>query len=1144
MEKINRKKPSCFQRCWRRCCHLLRHRRPLLPRLVRLGQPMVSAPNLLRNQKYSALSFIPQVLYEQFSVFLNFCFLVMALSQFVTALKIGYLYTYWGPLSFVICVTALREAVDDLRRWRRDRELNSALYEVAADASAESAVRLLPSRLLQVGHVVRLAKGDRVPADLVLLRAPDRRGACYLRTDQLDGETDWKLRVAPAATQLAWEDSDLNASQGSTVWAERPSMDLSTFVGTLTTSTGAQVPLGIENTLWAGTVLASAGPVLGVVVYTGRETRAAMNSAKPRSKLSLIDSEVNLATKVLVVSVLLVSLLLVGLKGFGGQWYKYFWRFLLLFSYIIPLALRMNLDMAKIIYAFMIVRDKCLDGCVVRNTTVPEELGRISYLLSDKTGTLTENNMVFKKLHLGSLVITDDADSLAEVRCHVTAWLKARIGSDEDSDSERQTQRDGGGGVTREGADAGSRAAEAVRALALCHNVTPVPGEAGGPADYQASSPDEVALVGWAACAGLALAERDQDRMVLLAGPADAAGVRLEYRLLQVFPFSSESKRMGVLVRDEQSGEIAYYTKGADSVLAPLVQPLDWIDEEVANLSREGLRTLLVARRCLTPDFYRDWSARYEQAGLAVRDREQRLEQVRQQLDSGLELLCVTGVEDRLADGVRRCLETLRDAGVRVWMLTGDRLETACCIARSARLVERGAGLHVFQPAPASIGDPSVPGGSSSSSSAAAAAAAASGISGASGIAGSDGADLLDRELRAAARRVEAGQALALTGAALEAAVAQDERLFARIACRAPAVVVSRCSPTQKAAVVRLLQRHTGRRCAAIGDGGNDVAMIQAADCGLGIAGREGRQAALAADVSVSRFEQSARLLLVHGRRCYRNSALLAQFVIHRGLAISAMQAVFSAVFYYAAVSLFPGALMVGYATVFTNFPVFSLVLDRDVPATTAEKFPELYRELLKGRELSAKTLWVWTAVSLYQGGVIMYGSLWLFETSFLRIVSIAFTAIVLNELLMVACTVRTWHWLMSVAELLSLLCYLLAVVVLPNYFDPGFILTLSFLWKVSVITAISAIPFFVIKFVRYYMRPPITRKLQSGADSPAWFEQAGRLRRPIEARPLLSSMVDISGGGGGGADFELQPPDSPAGPGTPLMMTLLQSRT
>uniref|UniRef100_A0A1I8J6G5 Phospholipid-transporting ATPase n=1 Tax=Macrostomum lignano TaxID=282301 RepID=A0A1I8J6G5_9PLAT len=927
MEKINRKKPSCFQRCWRRCCHLLRHRRPLLPRLVRLGQPMVSAPNLLRNQKYSALSFIPQVLYEQFSVFLNFCFLVMALSQFVTALKIGYLYTYWGPLSFVICVTALREAVDDLRRWRRDRELNSALYEVAADASAESAVRLLPSRLLQVGHVVRLAKGDRVPADLVLLRAPDRRGACYLRTDQLDGETDWKLRVAPAATQLAWEDSDLNASQGSTVWAERPSMDLSTFVGTLTTSTGAQVPLGIENTLWAGTVLASAGPVLGVVVYTGRETRAAMNSAKPRSKLSLIDSEVNLATKVLVVSVLLVSLLLVGLKGFGGQWYKYFWRFLLLFSYIIPLALRMNLDMAKIIYAFMIVRDKCLDGCVVRNTTVPEELGRISYLLSDKTGTLTENNMVFKKLHLGSLVITDDADSLAEVRCHVTAWLKARIGSDEDSDSERQTQRDGGG----------ARAAEAVRALALCHNVTPVPGEAGGPADYQASSPDEVALVGWAACAGLALAERDQDRMVLLAGPADAAGVRLEYRLLQVFPFSSESKRMGVLVRDEQSGEIAYYTKGADSVLAPLVQPLDWIDEEVANLSREGLRTLLVARRCLTPEFYRDWSARYEQAGLAVRDREQRLEQVRQQLDSGLELLCVTGVEDRLADGVRRCLETLRDAGVRVWMLTGDRLETACCIAsRPQPLLEIRQFQAALLPLPRRrrrlllLGFPI--------------------------LRKADPSEIPQKGRRNRRQNrlqtnfyhkfIRNSQALALTGAALEAAVAQDERLFARIACRAPAVVVSRCSPTQKAAVVRLLQpphwptlrRYWRRRYA----GGYSS---QAADCGLGIAGREGRQAALAADVSVSRFEQSARLLLVHGRRCYRNSALLAPVCNpSRPGYLSYAGGVLSGVLLCRRQSVPRRSHGRGYATVFTNFPVFSLVLDRDVPATTAEKFPELYR--------------------------------------------------------------------------------------------------------------------------------------------------------------------------------------------------------
>merc|ERR1719220_763518 len=153
-----------------------------------------------------------------------------------------------------------------------------------------------------------------------------------------------------------------------------------------------------------------------------------------------------------------------------------------------------------------------------------------------------------------------------------------------------------------------------------------------------------------------------------------------------------------------------------------------------------------------------------------------------------------------------------------------------------------------------------------------------------------------------------------------------------------------------KADVVRLIQRHTNKRCAAIGDGGNDVSMIQAASAGIGIVGKEGKQASLAADFSLLQFSHISRLLLVHGRNSYKRSASLSQFVIHRGLIITTMQAIFSSVFYFSSVSLYQGFLMVGYTTVFTMFPVFSLVLDQDVKRDVAIRFPELYRELHKKR--------------------------------------------------------------------------------------------------------------------------------------------------------------------------------------------------
>lgn len=137
---------------------------------------------------------------------------------------------------------------------------------------------------------------------------------------------------------------------------------------------------------------------------------------------------------------------------------------------------------------------------------------------------------------------------------------------------------------------------------------------------------------------------------------------------------------------------------------------------------------------------------------------------------------------------------------------------------------------------------------------------------------------------------------------------------------------------------------------------------------GIGIEGREGRQASLAGDFSITQFSYVAKLLLVHGRRSYKRSAALSQFVIHRGLIISTMQAVFSAVFYVSSVALYQGFLMVGYATLYTMFPVFSLVLDQDINSYLALTYPELYKELSKGRSLSYKTFFIWVLISIYQG--------------------------------------------------------------------------------------------------------------------------------------------------------------------------------
>nr|XP_018266345.1 phospholipid-translocating ATPase [Kwoniella dejecticola CBS 10117]OBR88503.1 phospholipid-translocating ATPase [Kwoniella dejecticola CBS 10117] len=996
-------------------------------------------PNLVRNQKYSVVTFLPLVFYEQFKFFFNFYFLVVALSQFIPALKIGYIVTYVAPLAFVLAVTMGKEAYDDYQRYLRDREANSTRYLVllpqppspisqSVNLPGEAPVspslprpqtRSTPASSIKVGNMVLLEKNQRIPADMVLLTTSEDEGTCFIRTDQLDGETDWKLKVAVGETQKLGE-KGVGSVEGS-LFADPPIKDIHTFYGILTLrsltpgpSEDQTIPLNVENVLWANTVLA-AGSAVGLVVYTGKETRAVLNTSEPETKMGTLEREVNMMAKILCTVTFALSVFLVALNGFRGQWYIYVFRFLILFSSIIPISLRVNLDMGKTVYAHQIHTDAEIPGTIVRTSTLPEELGRVEYLLSDKTGTLTRNEMELKKLHMGTLVF--GWDSMDEV-----AHLLAQALNEQD-------------GASRSRRDMSSRVRDAVLALATCHNVTPVTNDDGS-VTYQASSPDEVAIVEWVESVGVKLIHRDRTSMTLQS----TAGTQYIYDVLYIFPFTSESKRMGIIVRERSTGMITFVQKGADTIMAKLVQKNDWLEEECGNMAREGLRTLVLGRKKLTESTFSEFDSRYKKAQLiSGEERQNQMNRVVSEcLENELELLALTGVEDKLQEDVKSTLELLRNAGLKIWMLTGDKIETATNIAVSSKLVGRGQYIH--QVAKLKSSDQI-----------------------------RDMLDFLSAKLDAC---------LVIDGESLQLCLDRFRPEFIHLATQLPAVVACRCSPTQKADVARLIREFTKKTVCCIGDGGNDVSMIQAADVGVGIVGKEGKQASLSADFSINQFSYLTKVLLWHGRNSYKRSAKLSQFVIHRGLIIAVIQAVFSSIFFFAPIALYQGWLQVGYATLYTMAPVFSLVLDKDVNEDLALLYPELYKELTKGRSLSYKTFFTWLMISVYQGGIIMLLSLLLFESEFLHIVAISFSALVINELIMVALEVTTWHSYMILSELGTAIVYFGSMAILPAYFDLSFVLSKQFVSKVAIIVAFSSFPLYMIKAIHRRFNPAAYAKV------------------------------------------------------------------
>ena len=635
--------------------------------------------------------------------------------------------------------------------------------------------------------------------------------------------------------------------------------------------------------MWASTVLTS-GKVLAMVIYVGPEMRIVMNSRSPRSKVGKLDLEINFLTKILFVVLLSLSVAVVAMKKFAGQWYIEIFRFMLLFSSIIPVSLRVNLDIAKLVYSWMIGRDERIKGVVVRNTVIPEELGRVDFLLTDKTGTLTQNDMIFKKIsfEFGTYGLED----INDIKDALNSQCEKYSGPMADYDEKFHHQGNQGDteGIPRRKfrREKECLIRDIVTGMCLCHNVSPV--EDNGEKTYQGSSPDEIALVEIAESLGFILDSRDDSTIKI----TNAVKKEEAYEILATFPFTSATKRMGIVLKHVESNRYIFFLKGADSVMKAKVieKHRSFLLEECDVLAREGLRTLVLAQKYLTQSEYEEWKKEYDEASQTLEDRDAKMQEVIEKLEQDMEFLGIVGVEDKLQDRVRETLEILRAAGIKVWMLTGDKVETATCIAISAGLKSNLQTTYTMK----DISDP------------------------------------FEISYHLDQFQNKPNCILVIDGATLSHALEHLKDTFFAIATKAPAVLCCRCAPTQKAQIVEGIKQSVKLRTCCIGDGGNDVGMIQAADVGIGIEGKEGKQAALAADYSILEFKHLNNMLLWHGRLAYKRSSMLTHFIIHRGLTISVIQMFFSIFFYGVSIPIYSGALLVGYATIFTVLPVFSLV--------------------------------------------------------------------------------------------------------------------------------------------------------------------------------------------------------------------------
>lgn len=950
--------------------------------------------NYVSHKKYTKLNIIPKFLFLQFRFFFNFFYLVITLVEIIPAFRIGFLVTYISPLAFVLAISFTKEVWDEIQRSRRDKELNLQKYTLITPHGPQQ----IESQNLLVGHVIEVNSGERVPADLILLHTSEENGSAFIKTDQLDGETDWKLRRSLGFTQNC---PDLYSFHDIRFDIETPRSNIYEFNGRVIVGDVSN-PIGVESTVWCNTVVAC-GKIVGVVAYTSKETRSAMNASAATVKVGTFDKEVNKYSSVLFALLFLASFLAAGINGITPNFLVLLVRFVLLFSFIIPISMRVNLDLSKLIFASRIGNDEQIQGAIIRNSNLPEELGRVHFLFTDKTGTLTRNEMDFKKMQYDNIVLNENSTNPP----HPMSLIS----------------------------------------LSLCHcvNVT----ENG----FQASSPDEIALVKHASKIGYTLVARNDEYIDILISDDNrekfASSLNLpitsfspsnieRFEILATLPFSSVWSHMGIVLRNKIFGSFVV-VKGSDASISQMCPPSEWLDEVVGNLAREGLRTLVFAYKPLKDEEIEPFVKSFQEASSSIVNRSENILHSFQQICTNMELLGVTGVEDKLQENVPETLEALEAAKIKVWMLTGDKMETAICIALSSRLFSRDSSfriIHTLSDLVDCMNSPSVP-------------------------------------------------PLVIDGRGIQWNLFTE---FLNVIVKSPAVVVCRCSPSQKEMVVNSVMSSYDFVTCAIGDGGNDVSMIQASSVGIGIVGKEGKQASLSADVSINSFCHLQRLLFWHGANCYKHSSRLAQFVMHRGVIMTVTQALYSALFNFVPSPLYNDWLMMGFATFFTSFPVFSLIFDWFIDEKTILAFPELYVSCQKGRFFSPKTFIRWVCLGIYQGGTIILFSASVFgieDVDERHLQSISFTALILTELFLIAFEINHFTLITMISELSSFLIYVIVMFLLPDAFDIPFIFTIEFLWKISLLTLICITPLFVFALIMKLVNPTHEELLKASYDQP-----------------------------------------------------------
>ncbi|XP_077633815.1 phospholipid-transporting ATPase IC isoform X2 [Crocuta crocuta] len=925
--------------------------------------------NAIKTYKYNAFTFLPMNLFEQFKRAANFYFLVLLILQAIPQITTLAWYTTLVPLLLVLGITAIKDLVDDVARHKMDNEVNNRTCEVIKDGR----FKIAKWKEIQVGDVIRLRKNDFIPADILLLSSSEPNSLCYVETAELDGETNLKFKMALEITHQHLQRENSLATFDGFIECEEPNNRLDKFTGTLFWR-NMTFPLDADKILLRGCVIRNTDFCHGLVVFAGADTKIMKNSGKTKFKRTKIDYLMNyMVYTIFVVLILLSAGLAIGHAYWEAQvgnysWYLYdgqdftpsyrgflnFWGYIIVLNTMVPISLYVSVEVIRLGQSYFINWDLQMyypekdTPAKARTTTLNEQLGQIHYIFSDKTGTLTQNIMTFKKCCINGQIYGDHRDASQNNHSRIEqvdfSWNTFADGKLAFYDHYLIEQIQSG----KE-----SEVRQFFFLLAVCHTV--MVDRIDGQLNYQAASPDEGALVSAARNFGFAFLARTQNTITI-----SELGTERTYNVLAILDFNSDRKRMSIIVRTPE-GTIRLYCKGADTVIYERLHQMNPTKQETQDaldiFASETLRTLCLCYKEIEEKEFEEWNKKFMAASIAPTNRDEALDKVYEEIEKDLILLGATAIEDKLQDGVPETISKLAKADIKIWVLTGDKKETAENIGFACELLtedtticygedinallhtrmenqrNRGGVYAKFLPP---VHEPFFP----------------SGENRALIITGSWLNEiLLEKKAKRSKilklkfpRTEEERRMRTQSKRRLEARKEQQQKNFVDLACECSAVICCRVTPKQKAMVVDLVKRYKKAITLAIGDGANDVNMIKTAHIGVGISGQEGMQAVMSSDYSFAQFRYLQRLLLVHGRWSYIRMCKFLRYFFYKNFAFTLVHFWYSFFNGYSAQTAYEDWFITLYNVLYSSLPVLLMgLLDQDVSDKLSLRFPGLY---------------------------------------------------------------------------------------------------------------------------------------------------------------------------------------------------------